>query len=238
VRTALEEEFTARACVLAPGLGLRGRSRVGRQLLGGGRYGEVPADDLSEHLRQAGVRTKLSRLEVGGCYCDPDMDAQSGMGGQVDLWWEGLRRAGGPRAEVRELAGLQAGEDSVDAMPEDRRPTPDLAIAPPSQRRRKALVQADGRGLFPVGEELEEWYLSPGLDPGPFLAAGLAVTRPPYLVEAEQIVFDPCSSRGRRLKGTTTVWAAGRVAGCATCWESLLSGQEAAERVSAYLSEA
>lgn len=238
VRTALEEEFEARACVLAPGLGLGGRSRVGGQILEGGRYGEVAADVLGDHLHRAGVRTRPSRLKVGGCYRSPDTGQQPEVGPQADLWWEGLRGAWGSPVETRELVGLQAGEDDGAAGLDCRRAAPDLAIAPPRQRRRRALLQADGRGMFPAGEALHEWYLSPGLDPAPLLRAGLIATRPPYLVEARQVAIDPHSRDRERLEGMTAVWVSGRVAGCATCWESLFSGHEVAKSVSICLTGA
>lgn len=241
VRTALEEEFVARACVLAPGCGLRGHSVVGRQTLGGGRYGEVPANDLADQLRRAGVPTELGRLEVGGCFRRCHGNGWAGGGLRAEAWWEALRGFWGDEAEERTLVGLWnsedgAGRDDEGCAPEQRGAAPDLAIAPPSRPRPWALVRADGTGLFPAGEALEEWYLSPGLDPAPLLAAGLLVTRPAYLVEAEQFLMERGGEGGGRLEGGEVLWAAGRVAGCLTYWESLLSGREVAKRVCAHLS--
>jgi hypothetical protein len=55
VETAFGEVFSANTVVLAPGLALRGRVDVGEEVLPGGRYGEVPANELAEALSALGL---------------------------------------------------------------------------------------------------------------------------------------------------------------------------------------
>ena len=66
VETVFGEVIEADAVVLAVGLGLGGRVTVGADLLPGGRYGEVPADDLREALEVMGANFREVAMEVGG----------------------------------------------------------------------------------------------------------------------------------------------------------------------------
>ncbi|MGI5940263.1 MAG: FAD-dependent oxidoreductase [Thermoleophilia bacterium] len=68
VETAFAEVFTARAVVLAPGLALGGRVHVGEEVLGGGRYGEVPSTALQGALQRLGFLFEQTEIEVGASY--------------------------------------------------------------------------------------------------------------------------------------------------------------------------
>jgi hypothetical protein len=68
VETAFGEVFQADAVVLAPGLAFRGRIEVGDEVIRGGRYGEVPADELCEALEALGVTFEETTVEVGPRY--------------------------------------------------------------------------------------------------------------------------------------------------------------------------
>lgn len=231
VRTALEEEFHSLACVLTPGLALGGRCMVGDQEFAGGRYGEVAAAGLWEHLRAKGVAMSGCALQVGSCLRRQEAEGGGTRGQWEPAWWDGLLREWGRGAEARLLQGVDTGGSARETAKGTRGPAPDLSIAPPAHRAQWAAVLPDGRGLFPAGEALDEWYLSPGIDPGPLVAAGLMETRPPYTVTAHLTV-----TQDGRIPGVEGVWAAGRATGGRTYWDSLLSGEEMAQRVMAQLS--
>lgn len=130
---ALKEVFRARACVLAPGLGLRGSIRMGEQELSGGRYGEVPADELCDQLEVAGVALTQRSLLVGAVLWTPtrllglakgrlsraeddagsvalgvdeigESDLEADLAG--DPWVGEVKKALGGDVEPRALAGL------------------------------------------------------------------------------------------------------------------------------------
>jgi len=65
VETAFGEVFFADAVVLTPGLALRGRIEVGDETLPGGRYGEVPANELCDSLEALGVIFEETTVHVG-----------------------------------------------------------------------------------------------------------------------------------------------------------------------------
>ncbi len=65
VTTAFGEAIAAEAVVLAVGLSLGGRVRVGDDVLSGGRYGETPSDELRDALAKLGITFREVRIEVG-----------------------------------------------------------------------------------------------------------------------------------------------------------------------------
>lgn len=118
VESAFGEVFSADAVVLAPGLALKGRVEVGEQVLPGGRYGEVPANDLAEVLARLGVELKESEIDVG-FWCSQDS-------GEIGRWfggeilsavcdraelerWFGSEMRGGQRASGNEASSAREG---------------------------------------------------------------------------------------------------------------------------------
>ncbi|MCL5735438.1 MAG: FAD-dependent oxidoreductase [Actinobacteria bacterium] len=67
VGSAFGEVFQGDALVLAPGLALGGEVVVGSEVLPGGRYGEVPANDLRAALEGLGVEFEPVTAFVGAC---------------------------------------------------------------------------------------------------------------------------------------------------------------------------
>ncbi len=65
LRTAFGESIEGEAIVLAVGLSLGGRVRVGEDMLPGGRYGETSADGLRVALEELGASFEEATVEVG-----------------------------------------------------------------------------------------------------------------------------------------------------------------------------
>lgn len=65
VRTAVDDEFSARAVVVCTGTFLRGRLHYGLKMIAGGRGGDRPADALSEAYRRLGF--DVGRMKTGTC---------------------------------------------------------------------------------------------------------------------------------------------------------------------------
>jgi hypothetical protein len=65
VETAFGEVFEADVAVLAPGLALRGEMVVGHDRPTGGRYGEVPANELHDALAGMGMKFRQAEIHVG-----------------------------------------------------------------------------------------------------------------------------------------------------------------------------
>ncbi len=80
VETAFGEVVRARTVVLAPGLGLGGTIALGEEVVPGGRYGEVPADELQEALTGLGVRFESAELEIGPRYAGGSPLVCEGLG--------------------------------------------------------------------------------------------------------------------------------------------------------------
>lgn len=70
VETAFGEVFEADLVVLAPGLALRGEMVVGDDRPAGGRYGEVPANELHSALAELGMRFREVEIIVGAHLSD------------------------------------------------------------------------------------------------------------------------------------------------------------------------
>ncbi len=65
VHTAFGDTVTGSRVVIAVGMALQGRLTVGRQQMGGGRYGEVAADQLCASLAGLGVPLSCGSCDVG-----------------------------------------------------------------------------------------------------------------------------------------------------------------------------
>lgn len=70
VETAFGEIFEADVVVLAPGLALRGEMAVGDDRPAGGRYGEVPANELHDVLARMGMKFRETEVHVGAHLSD------------------------------------------------------------------------------------------------------------------------------------------------------------------------
>jgi hypothetical protein len=74
VESAFGEVFAADVVVIASGLALQGRVEVGEEVLAGGRYGEVPANELHGSLSALGMSFVETAVEVGPRYAHDSLE--------------------------------------------------------------------------------------------------------------------------------------------------------------------
>ncbi len=255
IETAFGEVFQADAVVLAPGLALGGRIQIEEETLPGGRYGEVPADDLYLALAALGVTFEETVVDVGPHFsrdgtlikdvfeCSERVSGKEGMPFARRLMPARILAQGSPNdknlslsnmGEALRALGVGVGSD----------PWPDGF--PPSPHWTEGL-RAD-TGLFfegvaalvlaPDGAATAEYYLDPQ---GAYVLADLSVlgvarhglyqaqgaTRQGHLVHA--FVATGVDGSGRLPVGTDRIRIAGRACGATSYLESLRSGVKVAD---------
>ena len=260
VTTAFGEEFRGEACVLAPGLALRGRVQIGDQRLAGGRYGEVPADRLFECLQRAGVPFRPTVVDVGACVrgADPrrtDDDwvrrngaasltplARSRLAGLFDgmlSFVDDPRLVAAGHAEVRRA--MRGWEDRLPLQVEHESPSVEApwgdsesGVGPMGHAGRGGRTE-----LLPDGVATGEWYVASGALRAGLDASEWTVTRPPHRIEAQVVASGPAGDEGStgvaRVSTMPGVWVCGRAAGARSYVESLVSGAVAAREVACAL---
>jgi len=131
VETSFGEVLRARAVVLAVGLGLGGVLRIGDQEMPGGRYGEVPADDLLKALTQGGASLQEVEVHVGARYGCRSAEAQAGA-----------------RSEERVAPGSPGPEGTPDGYVREARP---LGAAAPMLPLKDVVEHLRGRDSYRRG---------------------------------------------------------------------------------------
>lgn len=230
--TGLGETLAGRACVLAVGLALGGRTLVGAQVLPGGRYGEVAADLLRDSLLSLQVPLVTVERAVGRRLQLPTSlnvtsrsrtSLSAGLGGWVagmqvlSLQPYGISGEGKP--------SLLTGHTEVPSPYEENSPL-----------ERQGLLMTDRdpcvQGLFPDGWAAQQWYATPGFPERPLEQLGLREMQAEHRIEAE--VLSELGQEGV-VESLPGVWAAGQVAGARTYLESLSSGARAGRAVARWL---
>lgn len=254
VETAFAEVFTARAVVLAPGLALGGRVHVGEEVLGGGRYGEVPSTALQEALQRLGFLFEQTEIEVGASY---------GAGGDFATEvFEAARRSnlvttGLPAREVLgSTLTIGDGKDGCDhTWPEEFPPAPHRteglrseAMVLRSQPRvgdpARAIGPSHGYAWLPDGAATGEYYWAGGAsevddDNGKIVRPLSGVGEPASIgVPAGRLsqkvlglTVAGLTPGGRVPDPTLRIWVTGRASGARNYVQSLRSGVETAADV-------
>jgi len=246
VETAFGEEFSGSACVLAVGLGLSGRIRLGVEELLGGRYGEVPADELRARLVSSGVSLRSVVKEVGTWRAAAagakeekvpvdlkvGVEAAAVSGTVTFSRLQDIVRLGG-------IEGIEGAESWEGVLDEEEKGA--LAAAesvaksrvgqPVAPERAAGAEVAPGKGEeaveIPDGVATREWYRE--TDAG--VGAGVD-TRLGHRVHAE--ILDRVGPGGLIGGGIS---AAGRVAGAETYADSIESGLDCALALTGALSD-
>ena len=236
VETAFGEVFRADAVVLAPGLALRGRIEVGDEILPGGRYGEVPADQLHSALEALGITFEEATVDVAPRY--------SGGAPLVEAAFESSH-IGGENASTlvtrrllpaRALVPGPSSEDHV--WPEGFPPAPhrteslrpqDAVLSTSSEHA--VVVTPDGSATAEYYVQLRNATLKPGKTGPDALLGALdwsgGITRLGHRVHALVAVgIDPT---GRVPEGMEQIRIVGRSAGAESYLGSLRSGVRAAD---------
>ena len=157
VETAFGEVLRAKAVVLAVGLGLGGLLQIGEQEMPGGRYGEVPADDLRVVLERAGVALRELEAHVGPRYGSRSDRVQGAIRAE-----EATRTGAGQGPPSRGEAPLNSCEDSVSAC------------AGPRLLRLRDVLDGLFGGEGPIARDLTLSYRGHGEErPGPARMARL-----------------------------------------------------------------
>jgi hypothetical protein len=218
VETAFGEVFLADAVVLAPGLALRGRVEVGDEILPGGRYGEVPADELCAAMEAFGVVFEEITVAVAPRYA-----REAPL---VEAAFEGSRLNGEGESTLvtrrllpaRELIPGSASANHT--WPGEFPPAPHWT----ESLRPKAAVLSTPSDLVvvaPDGAATAEYYVElQG-------AVTEGITRLGHVVRA--LVAVGVDAEGRLPGGPGCIRVAGRSAGAKSYLESLTSGVRVAD---------
>ena len=165
VETMFGEAFTGDAVVLCPGLSLKGRIQVGQEIMLGGRYGEIPADDLFEALLSLGVKFQEVTMDVKTSYMSSDAFAQVIM--------LGCKANEAPQTTALAVNGTDWSSDYPPSPYVDEKPA--VAGAKECKKRENAALQthpflvADGRAtqeyciLEKSGSSVEEKQVDSGI---------------------------------------------------------------------------
>lgn len=237
VHTAFGDVIMGAACVLAVGLGLRGRVTEGERQLAGARYGEVAADALHEALVARGIQFRGVDREVGerSVRTSP-VGAPAGCpsaGNRVVV----LRRAAGARVPADPRCAAAPTSAVMPTPLEPGLPGEGLTL-PPGPHEFDA--DADGvaeiswsarlgepnPGIFPDGPVTGEWYRSPGYQAS--LESRGQIVRLFHRVSGQVIVS---LDVGGLLEGHGSTWVVGQAAGAGTYLESLAGGARVGHHV-------
>jgi hypothetical protein len=236
VETAFGEIFLADAVVLCPGLALRGQVEVGDEVLPGGRYGEVPANELLSALEALGVAFVETTVEVAPRYASGAPVVTAALGNSH------LGVENGSTLVMRRLVPASvmvpgpSGEDHL--WPDEFPPAPhwteglrpNIAVLSTSPDH-GVVVAPDGAATAEYYVELQDVAGMPKSSPSGALSGtqdlSEGITRLGHRVRA--LVAVGIDTRGRAPEGLEWLRIAGRSAGAESYLESLKSGVRVAD---------
>lgn len=232
VESVFGEVFAGSACVLAVGLALGGRVRMGEQEAPGGRLGEVAADALRDDLAAQGVSLEPAEVSVGARlrWPGPAADLAAALGGDPrDLVTCSDATLDSPLVALR--------PDGLPPLPEVGRDAPGCVLFGAGAGE-GGLEGEPPPGIWPDGAATGEWYASVSLPSGASRGRGEAaggasapgptVVRPAHLVRGSVL---PCVGGFGAVPVLPGGYITGQAAGARGYLGSLEAGIRVAEDV-------